>query len=111
MLLHHLRVAGEHRKGGVFSNLNGYVFGAYDRRTDGAYGYTALDNAEAMRIGGPGTWSVPGYRAVLDCAALAGAPFGRVATPDDAARIVELINACHDREEAFRPYTVDRLRE
>jgi hypothetical protein len=112
MLLHHLRVPVEHRKIGVFSTLNGYVFGAYDGRTDGAYGYTAIDNAEAMRIGGPGTWSVTVLRALLDCRANAvDDAFGRVATPDDAALIVEIINECHDREEAFRPYTVASLTE
>jgi len=111
MLLHHLRVPVEHRKGGVFSTLNGHVFGAYHGRTDGAYGYTALDNAEAMRIGGPGTWTVTVHRALLDCGAQSGAAFGRVATPDDAEQIVDIINSCHEREEAFHPYTVESLRE
>src|SRR5205085_194497 len=53
MLLHHLRVPVEHRKGGIFSTLNANVFGAFDDRSEGAYGYTALSNAEGMRIGGP----------------------------------------------------------
>jgi hypothetical protein len=107
MLLHHLRVPVEHRKGGVFSTINGHVFGAYEGRTDAAYGYTALDNAEAMRIGGPGTWSTGVYRVVLDCELLAGPPVGRTATPDDAARIVEILNACHEREEVYLPYTLE----
>jgi hypothetical protein len=115
MLLHHLRVPVEYRKLGVFSTLNGYVFGHYDGRTDGAYGYTALDNAEAMRIGGPGTWDTAVFRLVVPVAALAGAGApsadARVATPDDAARIVEILNRCHDREEMFLPYTVDSFVE
>ena len=110
MLLHHLRVPVEHRKGGVFSTLNGHVFGAYHGRTDGAYGYTALDNAEAMRIGGPGTWSVKVHRVVLDCGTLAGDAFGRIATKGDADQIVDIINACHRGEEAFHPYTIESLR-
>lgn len=109
MLLHHLRVPVEHRKGGVFSTLNGYVFGAYDRRTDGAYGYTALGNAEAMRIGGPGTWGTRVFRAVFDCEAMAGDQWGTVATPADAGRLVGILNQAHEREEVFLPYTAESL--
>jgi hypothetical protein len=107
MLLHHLRVPVEHRKGGIFSTLNGNVFGAFEGRSDGAYGYTALDNAEGMRIGGPGTWSVAVFRTVLDCAALAGPTIGRQATPADAAEIVDILNRGHDGEEMYLPYTVE----
>ena len=112
MLLHHLRVPVEHRKLGVFSTLNGYVFGHYGGRTDAAYGYTALDNAEAMRIGGPGTWDTGVFRVVIDTAAVTaeGAP-ARVATPHDAEEIVDVLNRCHDHEEAFLPYTVATLTE
>lgn len=106
MLLHHLRVPVEHRKLGVFSTLNGHVFGHYDGRTDGAYGYTALDNAEAMRIGGPGTWDAGVFRAVLDCGALAGGRHGRTATPADAPDIVDVLNRCHEREEVYVPHTL-----
>lgn len=105
MLLHHLRVPVEHRKGGIFSSLNTHVFGAFHGRTDGAYGYTALDNAEAMRIGGPGTWSVTVYRAVLSCEALAGAPHGRDASPGDAGAIAAILNGAHDAEEAYLPHS------
>jgi hypothetical protein len=105
MLLHHLRVPVEHRKGGIFSTLNGHVFGAYDGRTDGAYGYTSLDNAEAMRIGGPGTWNAGVFRAVIDCAAVAGPPHGRPATPADAAAVVDILNQGHPHEEVYVPYT------
>jgi hypothetical protein len=104
-----LRVPVEHRKLGVFSTLNGYVFGAYNGRTDGAYGYTALDNAEAMRIGGPGTWSAGVFRAVVDCRAVAGPPHGRKATRDDAARIAEVVNECHAEEEVFLPYSAETV--
>ena len=107
MLLHHLRVPVEHRKGGIFSSLNAHVFGAYHGRTDGAYGYTALDNAEAMRIGGPGTWSVTVQRSVLECAALAGPAHGRPATPADAGAIADLLNEAHAAEEAYLPHTAD----
>jgi hypothetical protein len=112
MLLHHLRVPVEHRKLGIFSTLNGYVFGHYNGRTDGAYGYTALDNAEAMRIGGPGTWETGVFRLVVPVDALVGEPgAGRVATAADGGRIVEVLNRCHDGEEMFLPYTVESFSE
>ena len=110
MLLHHLRVPVEHRKLGVFSTLNGYVFGHYNGRTDAAYGYTALDNLEAMRIGGPGTWDTGVFRLVVPLAALTSEPrAGRTATPGDAPKIVHILNRCHDQEEMFLPYTVESL--
>jgi hypothetical protein len=105
MLLHHLRVPIEHRKGGIFSTLNGHVFGAYDGRTDGAYGYTSLENAEAMRIGGPGTWNAGVFRAVIDCAAVAGPQHGRNATPADAPTVVDILNRGHTHEEVYLPYS------
>ncbi|HEX5265396.1 MAG TPA: hypothetical protein VFW24_01350 [Acidimicrobiales bacterium] len=111
MLLHHLRVPVEHRKGGIFSSLNNHVFGAFHGRTDAAYGYTSLDNPEAMRIGGPGTWSVTVYRMVLDCPALAGPAHGRVATPADATLVADILNRAHDAEEAYLPHTAESFSE
>ena len=105
MLLHHLRVPVEHRKGGIFSTLNGRVFGFYDGVTDGAYGYTSLENAEAMRIGGPGTWTAGVFRAVIDCATAAGPKHGRTATPHDAPAVVDILNRGHANEEVYLPYT------
>jgi hypothetical protein len=103
MLLHHVRVPVQSRGLGVFSALNNYVFAAF-HPADGAYGYTAVDNAEAWRIGGPGTWSTPVLRAVFDCGALAGPDHGRAATPADAGQIAELLNDGHAGEEMYHPH-------
>ena len=111
MLLHHLRVPVEHRKGGIFSTLNGQVFAAFDRRSDGAYGYTALDNAEGMRIGGPGTWSVTVLRCLLDCRQLAGPSSGRPATAADVDTVVDILNRSHRDEEMYLPYTTESFAE
>jgi hypothetical protein len=107
MLLHHLRVPREHRKEGIFSALNSHVFGAFDGRSDGAYGYTALENAEGMRIGGPDTWSITVLRALLDCAQLAGPTVGRPASPDDVDLVIRTLNDGHGSEELYLPYTPD----
>jgi len=56
-------------------------------------------------------WSLGGFRAQLCCAALAGPPAGRPATPNDAERIVALLNETHGRSEVFVPYTTERLTE
>lgn len=108
MLLHHVRVPVEARGGGIFSAINQRVFAAHPTQ-QGAYGHTAVANAEGARLGGPGAWSFGFQRAVLDVASLAGPPHGRKATPADAPEIVEIINSCHDREEMFLPYTVASL--
>ena len=108
MLLHHVRVPKEARGGGIFSAINHRVFAAHPAQ-EGAYGHTAVANADGARLGGPGAWSFGFERAVLDITALAGDPFGRPATPADAGAIVEVLNTCHGDEEMFVPYTVETL--
>ncbi|HUP84466.1 MAG TPA: hypothetical protein VM143_02255 [Acidimicrobiales bacterium] len=110
MLLHHLRVPVVHRKLGVFSTLNGYVFGFYEGRTDGAYGYTALDNAEAMRINGPGTWETGVFRCVVPTTGAVASGVGRAATEEDSDRVIDVLNRCHADEEVFLPYSSDSWR-
>jgi len=108
MLLHHVRVPVEARGGGIFSAINRRVFAAHPTQ-EGAYGHTAVANADGARLDGPGAWSFGFHRAVLDAASLAGPPHGRTATPDDAPEIIEILNTCHDREEMFVPYTAESL--
>src|SRR5258706_14511263 len=55
--------------------------------------------------GTPDKWPQTVQRVELDCAALAGPPVGRAATPADAGEIVRRLNAFHDAEELFVPYT------
>ena len=52
-------------------------------------------------------WSKHQIRAQLLCAPLAGPQIGRPATPRDAPRIVEILNATHERDEMYLPYTVE----
>ncbi|MCH8850348.1 MAG: hypothetical protein IIC89_05930 [Chloroflexi bacterium] len=108
----HTRVLPAHQRKGLWGAVNRVLNESYP---DGSYAcsraYVSIDNA-AMQRGfkdTPGKWQVRALRALLDCAALAGPPAGRPATPADAARIVELLNACHDAEEHFLPYTVASL--
>ncbi|MGH7786326.1 MAG: hypothetical protein ACRERC_05630 [Candidatus Binatia bacterium] len=61
------------------------------------------------RPGWPRTSPASVWPSSSSCCAAAGPPAGRAATPEDAARIVALLNATHEREELFIPYTVERL--
>jgi Acetyltransferase (GNAT) domain len=105
MLLHHVRVPVEHRGLGLFSALNNHVFSAFNGPFDCAYGYRAVDNADANRIRGPQTWNAGVFRAVIDCAAVAGADHGRPVTPADAPAVIDILNRGHAREELYLPYT------
>ncbi len=58
----------------------------------------------------PEKWDPGPVRVLLDCAVGSSLEVGRTATARDAARIVEILNACHGGEEMYCPYTVDSLK-
>src|SRR6478735_6644816 len=101
MLLHHARVAAEHRDLGLVSVLINHVFSAFDEPFECAYGYRAVDNADAERIRAPGRWDAGVCRAVIDCAAVAGPAHGRPATPADAAAVVDILDRAHAGEQMY----------
>lgn len=114
-LIAHSRVLPEYAKGGVWSRLNSAVFGEFFGSSlphIAGLAYVRPENEAAQRLNGAESrWSVRPFRAVLDCAEVAGEPRGRPATPDDADRVVDLLNGFHDLEELFLPYTPARLDE
>jgi hypothetical protein len=102
----HLRVLPEHQRKGLWGAAN-KVLDKYWDHVNGSQAYISIDNL-AMQHGFAGTpnkWPQIVQRVLLDCAALAGPPAGRPATPDDADTIVARLNAFHDSEELFVPYT------
>jgi hypothetical protein len=104
----HLRVLPEHQRKGLWGAAN-KVLDKYRDRTDGSNAYISVDNL-GMQHGfadTPNKWPQVVCRIPLDCAALAGAPAGRPATVADAGEIVQRLNAFHDAEEMFVPYTVE----
>jgi len=106
----HLRVLPEHQRKGLWGAAN-RVLDKYWPQVDGSNAYIAVDNA-GMQHGfrhTPDKWPTPLHRVRLSCARLAGPAFGRAATLDDAAMIVERLNAFHGDEEMFVPYTEERL--
>ena len=113
-LIAHSRLLPERSGGGIWGRLNDAVFDHFQ----GLGGwqvplaYVRPDNASAQRLGGAeARWPTRPFRAVIDCAASASTDEGCPATPDDAPRIVELLNHFHAAEEFFVPYTSDRLAE
>jgi hypothetical protein len=102
----HLRVLPEHQRKGLWGAAN-KALDKYWPRVDGSNAYISVDNL-AMQHGFTGTpdkWPQTVQRVELDCAALAGPQVGRAATPADADVIVRRLNAFHDAEEMFVPYT------
>ena len=106
----HLRVLPEHQRKGLWGAAN-KVLDKYWDHVDGSNAYISVDNL-AMQHGfreTPNKWPQIVQRALLDCAALAGPPIGRPATPADAEALARRLNAFHGDEEMFVPYTAQSL--
>jgi hypothetical protein len=104
----HLRVLPEHQRKGLWGEAN-KILAKYRGRSDGSNAYISVDNL-GMQHGfanTPNKWGQTIDRVSLDCAALAGPAAGRPATPADVDRIVARLNAFHDAEEMFVPYTAE----
>lgn len=103
--LHQCRLHPDHQRSGLFPEMAGRLMGSYRDRYDAAHTFIHPDNATARRLTVVDPWSVRALRAVLPCAALAGSPAGRSATPDDAEQIAGMLNALHGLEEMYLPFT------
>jgi hypothetical protein len=103
----HLRILPEHQKKGLWGAIN-RVFDEKYPEEFGSTAYVSVDNAAMLRgFAGAPRWSMHQIRAQLPCAQLADPQIGRPATPRDAARIVEILNETHKRDEMYLPYTVE----
>jgi hypothetical protein len=106
----HLRVLPEHQRKGLWGAAN-RILDKYWDNVDGSNAYISVDNA-GMQHGFANTankWGQIILRAQLDCAALAGPPAGRPATPADSEALAERLNAFHGEEEMFVPYSAGSL--
>ena len=105
----HLRILPEHQKKGLWGAINRVFDEKYpEGSSDGSTAYPSVDNAAMLRgFAGAPRWSTYQIRAQLLCASLAGPEVGRPATPRDASRIVEILNATHESDEMYSPYTVE----
>ena len=112
LYVHQARVLPDHQSRGLGIQLVADLFARYrDRGNDSAYWFIARDNKASQAFAGESfnKWSAGPYRVTLPTAALAAPPTGRPAEESDAARVVEILNAGHDGEEFFLPYTVESL--
>ncbi|MGH7925147.1 MAG: hypothetical protein ACREQH_11230, partial [Candidatus Binatus sp.] len=105
----HLRILPEHQKKGLWGAINRMFDEKFpEGSSDGSTAYVSVDNAAMLRgFAGAPRWSMHQIRAQLLCASFAGPQVGRPATPRDAARIVEILNATHERDEMYLPYTME----
>ena len=106
----HLRVLPEHQRKGLWGAVN-RAFDHYWKDVDGSNAYISVHNAGMQHgfLNTPNKWSITAQRVQLTCSTLAGRPAGRPATPDDAERVVEILNRTHQREEMYVPYTLESL--
>ena len=115
MIAIHTRVLPEHQRKGLWGALSKLLSKKYGpgRGVVGSCGYGSVDNVAIQRgfAHVAEKWDPGPVRAHLDCADLSGPDVGRLATPRDAPRIVEILNACHDNEEMYTPYTVESWTE
>lgn len=108
----HTRVLPEHQRKGLAGAVGQVFREKYpEGSSDCSSAYVSVDNA-AMQKGFKymsDIWQTRALRCLLDCASLSGPPTGRPAVPNDAVRISEILNSCHDAEEYFLPYTTEFL--
>jgi len=111
LYIHHARILPEYQRHGLGRAFGARLQGKYRDRVDTSYWYIAPGNApsQAYARGAANKWSFGPLWATLDTFAVAGPPAGRPATPADAERIAAVLNAYHEGEEMFLPYTAQSL--
>lgn len=113
LYIHHARIPPENQRHGLGRALGARLQAKYRERVDTSYWYIAPGNtiSQGYARGASNKWSFGPLWATLDTFAVAGPHAGRAATLDDAAHIAELLNAYHEGEEMFLPYTALSLAE
>ncbi len=107
----HTRVLPEHQKKGLWGAVSRILGEKYQLGSIGSQGFVSVDNAAMQRgfANTPNKWPLQALRCQLRCAELGGPPMGRPASPEDAPRIIELLNRTHRGEEMYLPYTHESL--
>lgn len=109
--IHHARILPQYQRHGLGRTFGQAVAEKYRGRSDGSHFYISQDNANSQGYArnAKNRWSFGPTLVDIDTAANAGPPAGRHATPADAPRIAEILNAAHGSEEMFLPYTAASL--
>lgn len=113
LYFHHTRILPRFQGLGIGRALADEMFRHWKGQYDSPYWYISPLNAhsQAFARSAPGKWSLVPAWVSLPCEENAGPPCGRLATPGDAGEIVAILNACHEGEEMFLPYTTESLVE
>jgi len=112
--IHHARVLPQFQRTGLGRLLSARLREIVNQRgVDSDYWYISTTNAKSQSFAkvAPNRWAARAHWATLPAAAVAGPAYGRTASPSDAPAIVAILNACHEGEEMFLPYTVESLTE
>jgi hypothetical protein len=110
----HTRVHPDYASVGLFNVMNRRFLAAnrFGEAFDNGCAYIAADNERTNRLNGAQAgWSTQPFRVTIPCGDVPVPASVRLAGPTDAARLVEILNATHDAEELYVPYTVDTLAE
>ena len=107
----HTRVLPEHQKKGLWGAVSRILGEKYQLGSIASQGFVSANNAAMQRgfANTPNKWPVQALRCQLSCEKLAATAFARPAKPEDASRIVELLNGCHGEEELYLPYSLQTL--
>jgi ribosomal protein S18 acetylase RimI-like enzyme len=114
LYIHHARIRPEFQRLGLGRALAARAQQVYrDDGFDSMYWYISKSNARSQGFASaaPNRWSFGPLMVGLRTEPFEGPEAGRAGTPGDAAAIAAILNAAHEGEEMFVPYTVERLRE
>jgi GNAT superfamily N-acetyltransferase len=114
LYVHHARILPQYQNTGLGRRISPALMERCKAEGyDSPYWYIAPGNARSQSFArnSPGKWSFGPNWIAMSCPENAGPAFGRPATPGDANEIVHILNACHDGEEMFLPYTAESFAE
>lgn len=110
LYVHHSRILPEYQRLGLGLKLANALFEHFkESKVDSQYWYISTTNEKSQGFARRATnrWSFCPVLVDLDIHKIAGPPAGRPATPADAPRIAAILNAAHEGEEMFLPYSLE----
>ena len=111
LYIHHARILPEAQDKGLGKLLGDAVREKFVGKVDSSYFYISPGNVQSQAFArrAENRWSTQPALIDLETSSMTGVSVGRPSTPDDAPRIVAMLNAAHSGEEMFLPYTVESL--
>lgn len=104
----HFRTHRDHRNFAMMRSLFNLVCVPRYAQIDGTL-FVMHGRNERMLATAPSLWQEGAYRAVFDCAQIAGSPAGRPVQGGELAGIADLLNQTHGGQEFYLPYDLQRF--